>query len=561
MSFRVDLQQLLDIALATPEIGNVNFNVLRAFLLEVLKHLGIRRKIILVTEEEDLRAAYDLIREGFVIPQAGATPSELELMDEHVLFEEPVASRRAITPVLRRSATPQEILERAESSRRSKSATPRLSQGKISPSHEEPSVDQARISRSPQRDTADKSDKKSVASEGLPQSPRKDTEESDKKSVRSDGSASSKKSVHSPAGISLTVTPVGSPTHGIAPEYVPSSKISVDSTRRSTEVMHRGETMKSLIRKISELQARVDTLETNKIVSSVKSTASFFVHSDSKTPAKDMTELISFDQKIQSCQTTTQGLTEIVDILTADLHEIREAVKNDSLKMESIQSLLGDVDTKTKGDKDEVVKLMEEMRNELKQAVEEAQFKPPTRKLSLDVSHVERVVDRKLQHEISQLAQQFASNESSPITISNEPPKELYEALDKVDDLFEFQQVLEEQMKTISEDIVNLKDNTTQVQTLAHEQEALKKKVEQSHQNAELASSTAKRLDLENNKINSSTNENKRQIVQLNNSLMEFKNQYEELSSTLQGKLFLEGPEGGSLIHFRAQNFAKSQFQ
>ncbi|XP_031563778.1 trichohyalin-like [Actinia tenebrosa] len=537
MSFRIDLQQLLDIALATPDIGNVNFNVLRAFLLEVLKHLGIRRKIILVTEEEDLRAAYDLIREGFVIPQVGTSQSELELIDEHVMFEETVP-KRTVTPVLRRSATPQEILERAESSRRSKSATPRLSQGNIPPSQKEPSIEQARFS--PQRDT----EKKSVASDGLPQSPRKDniSEESDKKSVRSNGSASSKKSVHSPAGISLTVTPVGSPTHSIVPDYVPSSKISVESTRRSTEVMQRGETMKSLIRKVLELQGRVETLEANKLANTVKSTASFLIHhSDSKTPAKDMTEMISFEQKLQGCETTTQGLAEIVDILTADLYELRETVKTDGQKMDSFQSSLGEVDTKTKGDKDDVLKLMEEMRNELRQAVEDAQFKPPTRKLSLDVSHVERVVDRKLQHEISQLAQQFASNDrDSPITISNEPPKVLYEAVDKIDDLFEFQQSLEEQVKNISEEIVSLKDNTAsneRVQTITQEQEALRKKVEESYQNAERAISTAKRLDLENKNIHSSIEENKRQIVQLNNSLMEMKNEYEELSSTLQGHM------------------------
>jgi hypothetical protein len=501
MSFKIDLQQLLDIALATPEIGNVNFNVLRAFLLEILKHLGIRRKSISISDDEDFRVAFELIRDGFVIPQtATGSHSELDLMviDEHVIFEE--TGRRSATPALQRSTVSQEEMTLAESaSRRSKSASPRLSQGTMPP----PSP---RLSHG--------------------KSPPVPYEES----LGSRGSSSGKKSTA--GGISLTVTPAESPTNNRSPDFAP-SKMSAESSRRSIEIIHRGETLKSLTRKISELQARVDVLEASKLSQPVKSTASFFIHSDSKTPAKDMKELINIEQKLQACETTIQGLAEIIDILTSDMGKIREDVHVDGilLDVDNLKGLVGDLKTKSEANQSEVMTKMEEMKNDLKQIVEDAQFKPPTRKLSLDVSHIERVVDRKLQHEISQLAQKFAqgSNEdSSGIMIASEAPKEMYEALDKIDDLFDLQQSLEEQIKNISENLESIRD-------LIQEQKVLKDKVEQSYSIAEQASSTAKRLDADSKQVNVLIDENKHQTVQINNSLMELQEKSEEMSSTLQG--------------------------
>ena len=63
----VELEQLLDIALTTPEIGTVNFNILRVFLQEILKHLNIETKVIDIDDlSGELKSAYDFIKDGFV---------------------------------------------------------------------------------------------------------------------------------------------------------------------------------------------------------------------------------------------------------------------------------------------------------------------------------------------------------------------------------------------------------------------------------------------------------------------------------------------------------------
>ena len=54
---------MLELALATPEIGAVNFNILRSFLYEIIKHLDVREKVILVTEDGQHRSTYDAIRD------------------------------------------------------------------------------------------------------------------------------------------------------------------------------------------------------------------------------------------------------------------------------------------------------------------------------------------------------------------------------------------------------------------------------------------------------------------------------------------------------------------
>lgn len=63
----IELEQLLDIALTTPEVGTVNFNILRVFLQEILKHLNIENKAVDIDNfERELKSAYDFIKDGFL---------------------------------------------------------------------------------------------------------------------------------------------------------------------------------------------------------------------------------------------------------------------------------------------------------------------------------------------------------------------------------------------------------------------------------------------------------------------------------------------------------------
>lgn len=63
----IELEQLLDIALTTPEIGTVNFNILRVFLQEILKHLNIENKPVDIDNlDGELKSASDFVKDGFV---------------------------------------------------------------------------------------------------------------------------------------------------------------------------------------------------------------------------------------------------------------------------------------------------------------------------------------------------------------------------------------------------------------------------------------------------------------------------------------------------------------
>ena len=62
MTIRVELEQLLNLALGTPELGAVNFNILHGLLREILNHLGIEKKGIDISDDGDFRAAFALLR-------------------------------------------------------------------------------------------------------------------------------------------------------------------------------------------------------------------------------------------------------------------------------------------------------------------------------------------------------------------------------------------------------------------------------------------------------------------------------------------------------------------
>ena len=82
MTTQVELQQMLELALATPEASVVNFNVLRSFLLEIIKHIEVQQKLITVTEDGDHKSVYEAIRDAASLPQSrlseGPSPTEVE---------------------------------------------------------------------------------------------------------------------------------------------------------------------------------------------------------------------------------------------------------------------------------------------------------------------------------------------------------------------------------------------------------------------------------------------------------------------------------------------------
>ena len=72
----VELEQLLDIALTSPDVGTVNFNILRVFLHEILQHLNIGNKIIDIDAiAGELKSAYDFIKDGYVEISQATSPS------------------------------------------------------------------------------------------------------------------------------------------------------------------------------------------------------------------------------------------------------------------------------------------------------------------------------------------------------------------------------------------------------------------------------------------------------------------------------------------------------
>ena len=58
----VELDQLLNLALGTPEQGAVNFNILHGVLREILSHLGIDKKGKDIAEDGEFRAAFALLK-------------------------------------------------------------------------------------------------------------------------------------------------------------------------------------------------------------------------------------------------------------------------------------------------------------------------------------------------------------------------------------------------------------------------------------------------------------------------------------------------------------------
>ena len=76
MTISVELDQLLNLALGSPERGAVNFNILHGVLLEILVHLGIEKKNKDIPEDGDFRAAFALLKNKQDITQDTSTDND-----------------------------------------------------------------------------------------------------------------------------------------------------------------------------------------------------------------------------------------------------------------------------------------------------------------------------------------------------------------------------------------------------------------------------------------------------------------------------------------------------
>lgn len=256
----VELEQLLDIALTTPEVGTVNFNILRVFLHEILRHLNIENKAIDVDIlAGELKSAYEFIKDGCIEVSKGS-PS-------------PVPTERLQT-------------EPTDS--------PDLLQITVETEQEEQLIEEQ-------------------SAESEEERPRTKTPalvvecKSEALVVEKDFSPSPPKS----GGLGV--------------------KADLPTPSRSSAVLFgRSESLRNLKKRVSELQERVEFLESQPAVPTpdpVRSAASL-VRKESKTPAHDFVELINIKRKLEASENSLDGLTEMVDALMSDVNELKETLPN-----------------------------------------------------------------------------------------------------------------------------------------------------------------------------------------------------------------------------------------
>ena len=287
----VELEQLLDISLTTPEVGTVNFNILRVFLREILRHLNIQNKMIDIDFiADELKSAYDFIKDGYVEVSRGRTPSPVRPHTEPVKRPQAEATVRPHT----------------EPTEMPQTTTEQVGQSEV----EQAGEHEGQITG---EQTAEQ------AQEGTPKVERAGEEQPqvlvvESKSESLESSSSPPKS----AGLAVREPPAPS--------------------RSAVMLLGRSDSLKNLKKKVAELQERVEFLESQPAESTppapvpdpVRSAASL-VRKDSKTPAHDFVELINIKRKLEASETSLEGLTEMVDALTSDLDELKNSLP-DGLK-------------------------------------------------------------------------------------------------------------------------------------------------------------------------------------------------------------------------------------
>lgn len=252
----IELEKLLNFALSSPEVGTVNFNILRMFLQEILRHLGIENKAIDIdTLGEEHKSAIDFIKDGY----ADVTSLEKRSLEVFQVEETP------------------EMMVGPEA----ESTTPFQSNTEQEQESPPPSV----------LDAEQREGEQLTSVETDP------TEESKLDASITEGELS------------------------IAPPKSPLTRSSVFSPGGS-------DSLNSLKRRVSELQGRVEFLESHPppaVPDPVISVASL-VRKESKTPAHDFVELVNIKRTLEASESSLEGLTEMVDALASDLNELKESL-------------------------------------------------------------------------------------------------------------------------------------------------------------------------------------------------------------------------------------------
>lgn len=313
----VELEQLLDISLTTPEVGTVNFNILRVFLREILRHLNIQNKIIDIdTIAEELKSAYDFLKDGYVEVSQGRSPSPIRPQTEPI-------KRPQVESSVRPQTEPPEMPQIAVETR--------TEQEELSKEEQAGGEESQVLVVECKSESLVVPEKESSASPSPPKS----------------------------AGLSVKEPPPPS--------------------RSAVMLLGRSESLRTLKKKFSELQDRVEFLESQPAVSTppvpvpdpVRSAASL-VRKESRTPAHDFVELINIKRKLEASENSLEGLTEMVDALTSDLNELKENLPNGLKETHSdmrsdIKELKSSLDAiKNRGKDEEISKLLEKLEDNQK---------------------------------------------------------------------------------------------------------------------------------------------------------------------------------------------------
>ena len=271
----VELEQLLDIALTSPDVGTVNFNILRVFLHEILQHLKIGNKIIDIDAiASDLKSAYDFIKDGYVELGHAKSPSPVRPNTEP-------ATRPQVESTVRPQTEPAEAQTEQEgvgAVEQSEQEQPQVMVVESKPS-ETPVVPERNLSPQP--------------------APKLE-------------------------GLSVKELPAPS--------------------RSAVMLLGRTDSLKDLQKRVTELQERVESLESQTAINTpdpVRSVASL-VRKESKTPAHDFVELINIKRKVEASENSLEGLTEMVDALTSDVNELKENLRNEP--KESLDVMRSDIE-------------------------------------------------------------------------------------------------------------------------------------------------------------------------------------------------------------------------
>lgn len=133
MTVSVELEQILNFALGTPEVGAVNFNILHGLLYEILKHLGIDKKKTEVSDNGSFRSAYAVLNRTGGEPVKDAQTNEkdalkqtLESMPYSGLLESKVSHLESRLKLLDDLPSNEEILKMAKDKRNGKTPVAEL---------------------------------------------------------------------------------------------------------------------------------------------------------------------------------------------------------------------------------------------------------------------------------------------------------------------------------------------------------------------------------------------------------------------------------------------------